>query len=96
MDSSVRLSLSLSLVVFWSVCEERGVGYSRNEDVYFMGPDRKSIHCNVYHSVIISPPNGRTIIQSFRSALPEALSQLFLNSKVSNVAMIERRVSLHT
>ncbi len=68
------------------------MGHSRNEDVYFMGPDRKSIHCNVYHSVIISPPNRRTIIQSFRPALPEALSQVFLNSNVSNVAMIERRV----
>lgn len=68
---------SLCARVCVCLCEERGVKHSRNEDVYFMGPDRKSIHCNVYHSVIISPPNGRTIIQSFRPALPEALSQVF-------------------
>lgn len=74
--SLVRDSLCFGVFEEWG----GGTGYSRNEDVCFMGPDRKSIRCNVYHSAIISPANGRTIIQSFRPVFPEALSQVFKHS----------------
>lgn len=56
-----------------------------DKDVWFIGSDRKSIHCNVYNPAITTQPNERTIIQSFTPYLPEADSRL--KGEVCHVAI---------